>query len=153
MKGSKEMQAECPARQRAPRKNASRVPGMGIAGFSLVEMIIAMTLLAIVISVFLLLGVQMTAMTNKARLRDQAVTFAQSGIESIRANTNTLTPPYPIIAIKQVDYGSGTINLTRTISPYPYSTSPSTPSLFKVVVTVKSSLVTTVTMETYILRE
>ena len=144
------MQVDCPSRHRASGENASFIPGRGMGGFSLVEMIIAMTLLAIVISVFLLLGVQMTAMTNKARLRDQAVTFAQSGIESIRANTNTLTPPYPIIAIKQVDYGSGTINLTRAISPY--STSPSTPSLFKVVVTVKSSLVTTVTMETYILK-
>lgn len=121
---------------------------MGIAGFSLVEMIIAMTLLAIVISVFLLLGVQMTAMTSKARLRDQAVTVAQSEIESRRADPSTLGSmsfSTPVL----VSYGNGTINLIKTVS-----ISSSTPSnLFKVVVTVTSSLVTTVTMETYILKE
>jgi len=124
---------------------------MGIGGFSLVEMIIAMTLLAIVISVFLLLGVQMTAMTSKARLRDQAVTVAQSEIESRRADPSMLSTTPSFSTPVSVSYGNGTINLIKTVS-----ISSSTPSnLFKVVVTVTSSqaAMATVTMETYILKE
>jgi prepilin-type N-terminal cleavage/methylation domain-containing protein len=151
MKGSTEMQAECPAHQRIPRVNASLIPGMGMGGFSLVEMIIAMTLLAIVISVFLLLGVQMTAMTSKARLRDQAVTIAQSEIESRRADPSMLSATPSFSTSVPVSYGNGTINLTKNVS-----ISSSTPSnLFKVVVTVTSSQVAmaAVTMETYILKQ
>jgi prepilin-type N-terminal cleavage/methylation domain-containing protein len=148
MKRSTEGQTECPARHRASGENASFILGTGIAGFSLVEMLIAMTLLAIIVSVFLILGVQMTSMTSQARLRDQAVTIAQSEIESRRADPNTLSTTYYTTSVPVV-YGNRAINLTKTVS-----ISSSTPTnLFKVLVTVTSSLVATVTMETYILKE
>ncbi len=119
------------------------------SGFSLVEMLIAMTLLAIIVSVFLILGVQMTSMTSQARLRDQAVTIAQSEIESRRANPNTLSTTLYTTSVP-VLYGNRTINLTKTVS-----ISSSTPSnnLFRVLVTVTSSQVAAVSMETYILKE
>jgi prepilin-type N-terminal cleavage/methylation domain-containing protein len=114
------------------------------AGFTLVELIIAMTILAGTIIFVLILAPQMTALTHRMQARDDSISLAKSKIEELRSgSTSTLTVG--------TTTNTPQANYTRTTTISHDSGTPT--SLFRVLVTVTNASTGStgaVSLETYI---